>query len=60
MFIEERCPRCDANLRKTPGEKWTNCFFCEGYTLRESMRKEWFLEETRRVVKSQREPIGIP
>jgi len=57
MFIEERCPRCDAHLRQTSGENWKNCFFCEGYSFAEANRKEWFLEETRR---SGRTPVREP
>jgi hypothetical protein len=60
MFIQERCPRCDSNLRQTSGDKWKNCFFCEGYNFAEAIRKEWFLEETRRSGRRpQREPVEL-
>ena len=46
MFINKICSRCDQNLRITPGESFINCFFCTGYTFRQTLRREWFAEET--------------
>jgi hypothetical protein len=50
MFINKVCPRCNQSLRIIPGGKFANCFFCQGYTYRETIRHEWFLEETRRII----------
>jgi len=60
MFIKELCPRCDNPLHITSGGRFTNCFFCEGYSYRQAIRHEWFLEETRRSLKKSKErAIGI-
>jgi 5-methylcytosine-specific restriction endonuclease McrA len=34
MFIQQKCPRCGSNLRKSSNGV-VNCFFCEGYSFRE-------------------------
>jgi len=49
MFIAQLCPRCEANFRKDNQTDEINCFFCAGYTYPQAQRKEWFLEETRKL-----------